>query len=72
MGEYAAAKMAGEVLCAFLENTQKDIIIHKPRLPKMVTDQTATIIPADNRDPVSIILEHLRNLRDSSMCYSKK
>ncbi len=72
MGEYAAAKMAGEVLCTFLENTQQGLIIYKPRLPKMATDQTVRLTPADTRDPVLIILEHLRNLRDSSLLPPEK
>lgn len=73
MGEYAAAKMAGEVLCTILESAQQDITIYKPRLPKMATDQTVSlIISADSQNPVSIMLEHLRNLRDSSMSQQKK
>jgi len=66
MGEYATAKMAGEELCSFLKKTKKGIIFHKPRLPKLSTDQTSSIAPTVNDDPVFIMLKHLRNLRDSS------
>ena len=66
MGEYATAKMAGEELCPFLKKTKKGIIFHKPRLPKLSTDQTSSIAPTVNDDPVFIMLKHLRNLRDSS------
>jgi len=66
MGEYAAAKMAGEVLCTFLEKHNRGIAIHKPRLPRMSTDQTASILPVNSQEPVPTMLKHLRHLRDSS------
>lgn len=72
MGEYVAAKMAGEALCAFMEKTHQDIAIHKPRLPRMATDQTASLLPLKNEDAVSILLEHLRILRDSSISPEEK
>lgn len=61
MGEYAAAKAAGEVLCAFLDKTQRGVTVYNPRLPRMATDQTASFLPVDNQDPVPIMLEHLRS-----------
>jgi hypothetical protein len=64
MGEYAAAKMAGETLCNFLENTIKGIKIHKPRLPRMATDQTVSLLPVSNNNPVPILLKEIRILRD--------
>jgi hypothetical protein len=63
MGEYAAAKMAGEVLCDFLQKTTPGIAIHKPRLPRVATDQTVSLLPVSNQDPVSVLLSHLRYLR---------
>jgi NAD(P)-dependent dehydrogenase (short-subunit alcohol dehydrogenase family) len=63
MGEYAAAKMAGEVLCDFLQKTTPGITIHKPRLPRVATDQTASLLPVSNQDPVPVLLAHLRYLR---------
>ncbi len=65
MGEYAAAKMAGEVLCLFLEKSNLGIKIHKPRLPRTATDQTASLLPVKNEDPVPLMLENLRYLRDA-------
>jgi len=65
MGEYAIAKMAGEVLCAFIKKTKKEMTIYKPRLPRMATDQTTNVMRTSNLDPVSIMLEHLRSFRDS-------
>ena len=65
MGEYAAAKMAGEVLCRFLEKANLGIKIHKSRLPRTATDQTASLLPVENEDPVPLMLENLRYLRDA-------
>jgi hypothetical protein len=63
MGEYAAAKMAGEILCDFLQKTNPGIAIHKPRLPRVATDQTVGLLPVSNRDPVPVLAAHLRHLR---------
>ncbi len=60
MGEYVTAKAAGETLCMFIEKTQKSITVYKPRLPKLSTDQTATVSGSNIWDPVPVILEHLR------------
>jgi hypothetical protein len=65
MGEYATAKMAGEVLCSFLEKTNNGIKIIKSRLPKLATDQTSSLLPDQNLDQVPILLEQLRSLRDA-------
>jgi NADP-dependent 3-hydroxy acid dehydrogenase YdfG len=63
MGEYAAAKMAGETLCEFLRKAHPGIAIHKPRLPRLATDQTVSLLPVSNQDPVSVLLTHFRYLR---------
>jgi NAD(P)-dependent dehydrogenase (short-subunit alcohol dehydrogenase family) len=63
MGEYAAAKMAGETLCDWLQKAHPAIAIHKPRLPRMATDQTVSLLPVNNQDPVSVLLTNLRYLR---------
>ena len=67
MGEYAAAKMAGEMLCMFLQKKHREMRIYQPRLPKMATDQTASIRPVSTRDPVPVMLEALRIFRESSL-----
>ena len=66
MGEYAAAKMAGEILCEFLQKANPGIAIHKPRLPRVATDQTVSLLPVSNQDPLSVLLAHLRYLRQST------
>jgi hypothetical protein len=63
LGEYAAAKAAGEILCDVLQKTNPGTAVHKPRLPRMATDQTVSLLPAGNRDPVPVLLTHLRHLR---------
>jgi len=65
MGEYAAAKMAAEVLCLSLEkDNPAALAIYKPRLPRVGTDQTVSLFPVNNQDPVPIMLKHLRVFRD--------
>ncbi|UCD79426.1 MAG: SDR family NAD(P)-dependent oxidoreductase [Desulfobacterales bacterium] len=63
MGEYAAAKMAGEILCEFLQKAHPGLVIYKPRLPRVATDQTVSLLPVGNQEPVSILLSNLRCLR---------
>ena len=63
MGEYAAAKMAGEVVCDFLQKAHPGLAIHKPRLPRVATDQTVSLLPVSNQEPVSVLLSNLRYLR---------
>ena len=62
MAEYATAKALGEVLCDFLRKTDPGLIIHNPRLPRTATDQTVSLLPVDNQDPVTVLLPHLRKL----------
>jgi hypothetical protein len=66
MGEYVSAKIAGEMLCMFFEQNYNDITIYRPRLPRMDTDQTVSLFPVKNEDPVPIQLEHLRLLNSGS------
>ena len=63
MGEYAAAKMAGEILCDFMQKMHPGLAIHKPRLPRVATDQTVSLLPVRNQEPVPVLLSNLRYLR---------
>ncbi len=65
MGEYAAAKMAGEVACVYLEKSIPGMKVHRPRFPRMATDQAASLMPTKVQDPASAILDSLRQLRDA-------
>jgi len=60
MGEYAATKIASEFICDFLEKSDNDLTIYKPRFPRVSTDQTASIIPVENHDPVPLMIQELR------------
>ncbi len=62
MAEYATAKAVGEILCDFLQKVNPGLIIHKPRLPRTATDQTVSLLPVGNQDPVQVLLPHLRKL----------
>jgi hypothetical protein len=62
MLEYAAAKAAGETLCEALCQRHPMLKIRHPRLPRLATDQTATFLPVETGDLVSVILGHVREL----------
>ncbi|MGE4552366.1 MAG: MaoC/PaaZ C-terminal domain-containing protein [Desulfovibrionaceae bacterium] len=62
MGEYAAAKAAGEVMCAHLGKALPGVRFLCPRFPRLDTDQTASLYPVENRDPAPAVLEALRAL----------
>ena len=59
MTEYAMAKAAGEVLCHDLARASKTLDISVYRLPRVRTDQTATVPPVPAADPVDAMLDWL-------------
>ena len=56
MGEYAAAKAAGEMAARFLAASDPNLAIRIERLPRLPTDQTASLLAVDAADPVSLLL----------------
>ena len=62
MAEYAISKSAGETLCVILEKKYSNLIIYRPRLPRMATDQTVTVFPVINEHPSNIMYDHLRKM----------
>ena len=56
MAEYAMAKAAGEVMCAAMMRQRRNLSIDTPRLPRTLTDQTATVPPVPAADPVDVML----------------
>jgi NAD(P)-dependent dehydrogenase (short-subunit alcohol dehydrogenase family) len=62
MTEYAMAKAAGEVLCADLQR-ERGVRILMRRLPRLLTDQTASIVPTESADGVAELLPILREIR---------
>lgn len=60
--EYAMAKSAGELLCKALASAEPRWRVVSERLPVVRTDQTASVIPADDADAVDIMLPLIRAL----------
>jgi NAD(P)-dependent dehydrogenase (short-subunit alcohol dehydrogenase family) len=58
--EYAVAKAAGEALCDQLQSGGA-VRFTKPRLPRMQTDQTSSLVEIGSVDPVHVMLEAIRN-----------
>ena len=60
MAEYTAAKAAGEMMCSFLEKNNSNLKINCPRLHRLETDQTASIIPQNLQNSIDIILKAIK------------
>ena len=66
MTEYTMAKAAGEVLCADMKSFGhwRNILVR--RLPRLPTDQTATLFDDENEDPVDVMLPIVREMGKGS------
>jgi hypothetical protein len=64
--EYAAAKAAGEAVCRTLGASTPGLRILVRRLPRLATDQTATILRARTLDPVDALLPVVREMHRRS------
>lgn len=62
MTEYVMAKAAGEFLCADLSQYENDLKFVVHRIPRTVTDQTATASPVVACDPVDVMLPQIRKM----------
>jgi NAD(P)-dependent dehydrogenase (short-subunit alcohol dehydrogenase family) len=62
MTEYAMAKAAGEVLCADLARFSNGLRVVVERLPRMPTDQTASVIPVEMAEPRDVMLPIIRRI----------
>ncbi len=62
MAEYAMAKAAGEVLCQDLTRFSPNLQIEAVRLPRLQTDQTATIIDQNTQSAAEIMLPIISSL----------
>jgi acyl dehydratase len=58
--EYGAAKGAGEVCAALMSARQSKLRVLAPRLPRLPTDQTASILPQQTADPVQVLVPILQ------------
>lgn len=62
MTEYAMAKMAGEMLCADMMAYEGPIHITIQRLPRLPTDQTATLMQVETADPIEVMIPIVREV----------
>jgi acyl dehydratase/NADP-dependent 3-hydroxy acid dehydrogenase YdfG len=62
MTEYTMAKAAGEVLCEDMIRHLAPTRIKVSRLPRMLTDQTATVTPVETESAISVLLPILRSM----------
>jgi hypothetical protein len=65
MTEYSMAKMAGEMLCSNMNRAGGRVHIIVSRLPRLLTDQTATLLPVETGDPLKVMLPVVRNVQSS-------
>lgn len=62
MLEYAMSKAAGEILCADINKQKPGIHISVSRLPRLLTDQTATLQHIETPSPLDVLLPIVRKL----------
>ncbi len=60
MGEYIAAKIAGEAMCRHLARAHPKVAFSTPRLPRLDTDQTQSLSAVDNTTPGPFIAGLIR------------
>lgn len=66
MTEYTMAKAAGEILCADLARQMRSLRIFLSRLPRLPTDQTATLQQVATEDPLRVMSAIVRNVQSGS------
>ena len=71
MAEYVVAKSAGKSICDLPHKKHPSMKIFKPRLPKEATDQTASLLPTDKKDPALLLLEKLRQFQATDTMMKK-
>jgi hypothetical protein len=60
LAEYSAAKSEGEQAARRLAAEHPGWVVDAPRLPRLATDQTATMIRTASEEPAPVLLPHLR------------
>jgi acyl dehydratase/NAD(P)-dependent dehydrogenase (short-subunit alcohol dehydrogenase family) len=61
--EYSMAKAAGEMLCADMNRFERGIRVLVQRLPRVATDQTATLVAVSAADAVETMLPIVREMQ---------
>jgi NAD(P)-dependent dehydrogenase (short-subunit alcohol dehydrogenase family) len=65
MTEYSMAKMAGEMLCDNMNRSAGRVHVIVGRLPRLKTDQTATVPPVESGEPLEVMLPIIRGVQSS-------
>ena len=66
MAEYSMAKMAGEILCDNMNRSAGRVHVIVGRLPRLRTDQTATVPPVESGEPLGVMLPIIRKVQSRS------
>jgi hypothetical protein len=61
--EYAMSKAAGEILCTDIAKYLPKVRVLSERLPRLPTDQTASMIPVDSASALSVMLPLVRKMQ---------
>jgi hypothetical protein len=72
MTEYAMAKASGEILCADLNVGRQNLVFKVVRLPRILTDQTATVAAANGADALSTMLPIVRSVQQEKREFEQK
>ena len=56
MWEYISSKIAGELICNHIDNEFQDISVFKPRIPKVMTDQTKGLLRLESNNTESVMV----------------
>lgn len=62
MTEYSMSKSAGEILCSDLSKFNGKIDILTKRLPRVLTDQTATVLNVESANALDVMLPIIREM----------
>jgi len=65
MAEYSMAKIAGENLCNSMNRSAGRVRVIVARLPRLRTDQTATVPSVESGDPLEVMLPIIREVQSS-------
>lgn len=71
MLEYISAKSAGEAYFEMSAKAYPKVKFIMTRLPRLATDQTSSLMPVTNQDPLPAVLSLLSNFENSSINASK-
>lgn len=66
MAEYAMAKAAAEILVEEINGSFKNVFVVSPRLPRLSTDQTASIFKQATESNLDVMLPLIRSLQGSA------